>query len=72
MDIAQIITGWIILIGGIVLTIVGVFIWPALIYGIPMIIIGVLILVNFGRETEVEGIRGKPETKHIKRSGNRK
>ena len=66
MDIAQILTGWIVLIGGIFLTIIGAFLWVTLIYGVPMIIIGVLILVNFGRETEIESIKTKSQTKNIK------
>ncbi|GAF87122.1 unnamed protein product [marine sediment metagenome] len=47
------ITGIIMIIGGLILIIVGFFVWVALIYGIPILIIGFFILFN-KKEDKIE------------------
>jgi hypothetical protein len=53
---SRIITGTIIIILGLTLTLLGLFFYVTLIYGIPLLIIGIFILFN-KKEDYIEGIK---------------
>ena len=50
-------SGLIILLVGILLTFVGFFVFFTLIYGILGIVIGILLLLNIGKEEQIEKIK---------------
>ena len=56
-DLFRLWAGIIILAMGIILTLVGFFIFVTWIYGIPAIIIGVLLLIDIGKEDSIEKIK---------------
>ena len=62
MNIGQLISGWVLSLGGFILVIVALFYgfkgdsFIALIYGLPALVVGLIILFN-RREDEIEGIK---------------
>lgn len=56
MEISRLITGILLVILGVVFFVLGFFAWPVWIYSGICLVIGFLILINFGREQEIERI----------------
>jgi hypothetical protein len=69
IDILSLISGVVMTIGGLCLTVFGFFVWPALIYGIPILIIGVYILFTLKDQEKVEAIMEKDIKKKVLKKG---
>lgn len=57
MDTPRFVTGIIFLVGSIILLAVSIFSWVFLIYAIPLLIIGILLLIDIGKEDQIEKVR---------------
>ena len=59
MDMFRVVSGWILLIGGIGLAVIGIFFPPVLIYSVIAIVMGILLIIDIGKEDIIEKIKSK-------------
>ena len=55
--------GTVLTIGGGIMTLIGLFLFPLLVYGIPALIIGIVILTTLKKQEEIEQIRTSKKEK---------